>query len=261
MFKRIVDFFFSEDEEKEIERKSHEAKTRRDVKQNIDAKVTYKYPQNSPFRFPVIPDKQEGNPRDKKEVEIPSRKRRSRIRRPIESKKQEMQSIKNESNEPFRPTRVPSPIYGYRREVSPEVQDTPAFIRKQEEKAKKQEALALQTEEEISSEEASINKERLSLVPKTRERRIEKKEDLDIKEEIQARKPTLEIVSEVETVEAKRTIEVETEIQEKETRREASDEDYQVPMYLLNDPIRKNSEDLQWVEEQKNLLEETLSHF
>lgn len=37
--------------------------------------------------------------------------------------------------------------------------------------------------------------------------------------------------------------------------------DYSIPMHLLNDPIKTNATDQQWLQEQQRLLEETLVHF
>ena len=98
--------------------------------QSLHTKVTYKYPKNPRFRFPVIPDEPLDTPaylrkqQSQREMDFIERETKNRIN------EKPVRSIKKE---PFRPSRVASPIYGYRpRESMSEVEEVPAFIRKQE---------------------------------------------------------------------------------------------------------------------------------
>ncbi|TFJ92582.1 DNA translocase FtsK [Lentibacillus salicampi] len=108
-------------------------------KQDIRTRITYQYPAEKSFRFPVIPDQ----PHRKNESEIPAyqRKRsRDRDREGTPSEKpedddnnEETQKVyKPESGKPFTPSDVPSPIYGFQnRHKETTVEDVPAFQRKQ----------------------------------------------------------------------------------------------------------------------------------
>ncbi|WP_281975866.1 DNA translocase FtsK [Halobacillus litoralis] len=96
---------------------------------NAKTKMTYRYPKQGEFRFPVIPDQpnrnsEDGNedtsqheirpPRRKKAAEELPKVERKQRRRP--SRKQgdsQAQQLPETSSVPFTPTDVPSPIYGY----------------------------------------------------------------------------------------------------------------------------------------------------
>ncbi|QTN00110.1 DNA translocase FtsK [Sediminibacillus dalangtanensis] len=115
----------------------------------IHTKVSYQYPKNASFKFPVIPDLQdkgegarpayERRKQEKKyNVNETSRKEQNRdVHSPVE-KQQNKGSSKvepAESKQPFKLTEVPSPIYGFRQ--AKKDTDTPAFLRKQMEKGPK----------------------------------------------------------------------------------------------------------------------------
>ncbi|MCA0972767.1 DNA translocase FtsK [Halobacillus litoralis] len=102
---------------------------------NAKTKMTYKYPKQGEFRFPVIPD-QTTNRRRKApsfqphEEERPKREKRERQPKEVEeessTKKEEKEerSLPEISSIPFTPTDVPSPIYGYHaREMSQRVEE------------------------------------------------------------------------------------------------------------------------------------------
>jgi DNA segregation ATPase FtsK/SpoIIIE, S-DNA-T family len=89
---------------------------------NIDARITYQYPKGQ-FRFPLIPD--EGIPPIRKETKIRTQRRQIEEKKTIEavevpqkkvrshSKSEPLQ--KKRSSGPFRPTEIPSPIFGFKR--------------------------------------------------------------------------------------------------------------------------------------------------
>ncbi|HLR02411.1 MAG TPA: DNA translocase FtsK [Virgibacillus sp.] len=118
--------------------------TRQDNRE-VQSKVMYHYPKRSSFRFPVIPDE----PHEKETPEEPAYKRRETrqtIKNNQESIRQADQQtinyphqtdriVKKKTNAPFRPSEVPSPIYGYqKRKKDNDITDVPAYIRKKENK-------------------------------------------------------------------------------------------------------------------------------
>ncbi|MEC3885034.1 DNA translocase FtsK [Halobacillus sp. HZG1] len=108
-------------EEKNDQETLHNIEERNDV--NAKTKMTYRYPKQGEFRFPVIPDapgkaqnedESYQRPRRKKNVEqqepverIPQRKKRPR------KEEKGVEELPETSSIPFTPTDVPSPIYGY----------------------------------------------------------------------------------------------------------------------------------------------------
>ncbi|MFJ7753454.1 DNA translocase FtsK [Peribacillus muralis] len=101
-----------------------------------DTKILFQYPKGQ-FKFPLIPDQEQNkrNPRERtkenrapkqadrtKETRRPGRDPEPKRRRSDREPKPKMRSIDREqqskivpSNTPFRPTEIPSPIYGFRR--------------------------------------------------------------------------------------------------------------------------------------------------
>ncbi|SFG48786.1 DNA translocase FtsK [Halobacillus alkaliphilus] len=120
------------DDEEETQKEIKEQPKRQERQEmNAKTKMTYRYPKQGEFRFPVIPD-QSSTSHDKADSSRrPERARRSQSsnrtekqdqHKEVEStdkqpKKQQDQSEKKElpetSTVPFTPTDVPSPIYGY----------------------------------------------------------------------------------------------------------------------------------------------------
>jgi S-DNA-T family DNA segregation ATPase FtsK/SpoIIIE len=109
---------------------------------NVKAKMTYQYPKDKPFRFPVIPDQHSPQPEYKQRTKSPAYKRRksdtNRIKtirnRNIENKSTSTNKIyKKDPNTPFKPTEVPSPIHGFQtRQETKELENVPAYKRKRE---------------------------------------------------------------------------------------------------------------------------------
>src|SRR5699024_6106465 len=117
--------------------------------QEIKARMTYKYPENRPFRFPVIPDPMEN--REKNEYKPAYVRRNQESVQPAQPKKEKKASsptpvrkvYKDENAPPFQASDVPSPIYGFQKRDN-EVENVPAYARK---KAKKEERSEVQIEE------------------------------------------------------------------------------------------------------------------
>ncbi|WP_223881818.1 DNA translocase FtsK [Niallia endozanthoxylica] len=116
-------------------KKTYELKQNREMGKEVDAKIVYQYPKGE-FRFPLLPD-------DDKDDD---KKIRNRSPHPVEKKKQEqtqeriqkrtkrqslpdiqepvirkrMTEQENKNTRPFKPTDIPSPIFGYKKR--PEIQ-------------------------------------------------------------------------------------------------------------------------------------------
>ncbi|MDF0726460.1 DNA translocase FtsK [Cytobacillus sp. S13-E01] len=81
---------------------------------HIETRVTYQYPKGN-FRFPLIPDEQEQKTTVTKNKKSEVSKPVSVVKRSTTKKKEEQQTKKEKSKLPFRPTEVPSPVYGFAR--------------------------------------------------------------------------------------------------------------------------------------------------
>jgi S-DNA-T family DNA segregation ATPase FtsK/SpoIIIE len=147
----------------------HEADEQQEIRQenrnpNIKAKMTYQYPKEKPFRFPVIPDQQTERKTNAERPAYERRKPDARIQ-PINTMKSEQRNTnkvyKKNKDEPFTPTEVPSPIYGYQpRRKNKEIENVPAYKRKREKRMEslkdEETAFAEITEEGIHQTAAGI---------------------------------------------------------------------------------------------------------
>ncbi|WP_099158805.1 DNA translocase FtsK [Virgibacillus ndiopensis] len=169
--KKIKDLFFEEVPE-ENEQHAISRDDKRDKReQGIHTKVTYQYPNKKSFRFPVIPDKKS----EKHTMEKPAFERKNdnkqfsalhrtkdgnqRNTRKQPNKEDEAsrtQSMKTEGkidNKPFQPTQVASPIYGFNpRKKEKELDNVPAFVRKQTTVEKEDKEEKEETHRQIESE-------------------------------------------------------------------------------------------------------------
>ncbi|MBT2648281.1 DNA translocase FtsK [Bacillus sp. ISL-34] len=91
-----------------------------------DTKILFQYPKGQ-FKFPLIPDReQKRKPRERNREELEPKQGKNvtkeTTRRPVRDPEPKRRSFEREevskivpSNTPFRPTEIPSPIYGFRR--------------------------------------------------------------------------------------------------------------------------------------------------
>lgn len=145
MKKSLYDFFFYETIETiELSDEEKEKQQHAPIHKNVETKVTYEYPDNKEFRFPLIPDLEEKRVlKDNQTLDIPTYMRNDRMikkRRKKEDNEQEKAETferltdkkRTEETIRFVPTDVPSPIYGYQRRKNERmIQSTPAYIRRQ----------------------------------------------------------------------------------------------------------------------------------
>ena len=123
----------------------------------LHTKVAYQYPKKAPFRFPVIPDQAE----PQRKTEVPAYKRRQRqteeqtesldYRTPPKPKDD---LTPEKSKEPFKPTEVASPIYGYqkRTRLRPEVEQVPAYVRREQKQEMHENSASVNKEEKFDTE-------------------------------------------------------------------------------------------------------------
>lgn len=158
---KMKNFFLTEvEEEIEIEDSEQPQQNHQEIK----ARMTYKYPENRPFRFPVIPDPMEK--REKNEYKPAYVRRKQESVQPAKPKKEKKASsptpvrkvYKDENAPPFQASDVPSPIYGFQKRDN-EVENVPAYARK---KAKNEERSEVQIEEQIEQIKEQKQEEPLS---------------------------------------------------------------------------------------------------
>ncbi|MCH1625348.1 DNA translocase FtsK [Fredinandcohnia sp. SECRCQ15] len=302
--KRLLQLLNLTDEE-EIEQKESEYKPQQ---KHIEAKVTYDYPKGN-FRFPLIPDthSKKTNASNRPKVSNPSRKKENRT--DTNSNK----SIK----QPFRPTDIPSAVYGYGKPKSKEViefeLDPPTSIEN------KQEHMPIVSQEEVA---ASINlvdnqqiKQEYFQQPLEQVERIEEDESLEpleqdhsinitdilkeLKEEPEIEQQQEELQNEVDEdldiEEPELEPDPEPEVQARKTphvpfnvmmlkqdrdklkksesikrepvpltieKEETEILNYHFPkLDVLHSPPIEQIGDNQWLEQQRNILDETLRNF
>src|SRR5699024_218972 len=305
--KKVSDFFFYEKElieevKEEVQEVKPETINRQMTETNraVNAKVTYQYPkeEETPFRFPVIPDI------DAEELSV--RKRRKQIKT--------VTNLENDlEKDPL--------IYGYHRQKSvKELDDVPAFMRRREIRQTQQK----DHEEVVEQKEADhplLNHTR----PDELDRVFRKRDGL-LEEEAKKKQPrqsrrtgrtntqSIDQPSEVEQKIVERTSSSQeahvAKVNQSKEEHEAfnnvpkvdevkplayhddqhhsmssvedkQDHEHQVssesfpteqtanqvelmedvPSYLLNDPVIPTDDDTEWLREQQLLLEQTLKHF
>ncbi|MFD2926256.1 DNA translocase FtsK [Halobacillus naozhouensis] len=150
-FKNKFKGLFDSDEDQTQRRKPHESK-RNHHESNANTKMTYKYPKAGNFRFPVIPDTSKQNNHEKPAYKTRSKKREQEkkrefnydgftkegkkskedtYRKSAEKSKQSKPKLPETSSQPFTPSDVPSPIYGYNPRAKPVVNEEEPEYKKQ----------------------------------------------------------------------------------------------------------------------------------
>src|SRR5690625_6928485 len=130
---KVRSWLFIEEIIEETDDADRRETSKKNKRQDVETKMYYQYPEKTSSRFPNIDDHQD----IKKDV--PAYKRREEVneRHSIQSDPQPKEEpiekpIIKEDRKPFKPSRVPSPIYGYqKREEIKKVENIPTFVRKQ----------------------------------------------------------------------------------------------------------------------------------
>lgn len=285
MFKRFFDFF-DEDEDPLLREgkllRREKRVSRRPSTHHIEAKVIYKYPKNSSVdqrdERHLIKNRQKDRLKKRHQFSNHISKRESKTRE---------RKTKRKEKKPFQPSRVASPIYGFKERVDERVQDTPAFLRKedlatnQENNRNVQELLVdrnfaknqQRTKESstfIQRKESTVENIRAAMNPF----QANKQKTSDFKENSNAQvdrfrilptkkqKESIETSSDQKSTSIKNGQNFDTlQIKTKKDKTTLIDSTLPLPLTLLETPKKENAADKGWIREQKKRLEETLSHF
>ncbi|WP_232824314.1 MULTISPECIES: DNA translocase FtsK [Paraliobacillus] len=256
-------------------------KTRRNHTSNnhVETKVSYEYPTNRKFDFPIIPDKPK--------KEFSRRPSVSELETNVAKFKDKQLPEEKVFKRKFSATEVPSPIYGFGKRPGKTIEtDTPAFLRK--EKIHQQSNLTFSTTEDLLDETLSDDKlnklhednpyikpqvieekevafENFSQVEQVNEIEVDNVEAARFEEKQKTVEFNNRKVRERNAVpfnvrmrpsDKKRYHQKNNQIQQQQSKKNAAP-----PLYLLNDPIKRSAGNQQWIEEQATLLETTLKQF
>ncbi|MDC3415795.1 DNA translocase FtsK [Aquibacillus salsiterrae] len=264
-------------------------------KDQIHTRMTYKYPSNRSFHFPVIPDLPDRSKEEGTHQYNNTQPEKTKNKSQVDNKKEQ-------DKKPFKATDVPSPVYGFTRNKKDV--DVPTFIRKRDQsnpifdRIDKQDWIPTDSEitsendslEVIETKEVKFSNEQAKMIEESeKDLTVDRLPDLlltsDFDEEITEHKPK-QLVSEENKVNSERS-NVEQTRESREIKKDShptpkkvvpfnvimrpSDKRLQhqsnaklhkaPPIHLLNDPIERTMKDSEWVNDQKELLTTTLKHF
>lgn len=282
--KALFRYIFGEHEPKKI-RKQQQSVPTNEYKE-IEAKVVYEYPKGK-FRFPLIPDE----PKERTKERTYEPKRSSLQTDSLKKKTYRIERAASESRA-FRPTDVPSPVFGYKRmervERNRENEPIVEFELPVVEKVEKMEHVHIQAAElaEKGDQPASKISEHMMQVSEpldnevdnfVHEKKDEKQEGIDVVEEKVEQKQQVEEQRKQEQVEEK------SEQNKEEQTRQRSGVPYNVMMLkqdrekwkerqqkqsyvfpslsLLHAPVIRHEDDEAWLKEQTERLNETFKNF
>lgn len=256
--------------------------------QKMETKVAYQYPNHKKFNFPILPDEEKQS------------RRISRTRKVTNQNDYNKDGMDKQRRKPFRPTSVPSPVYGFQeRPNQTNHTDVPAFLRKVE--IKKQTEAIVNNESEQShttpletsdlmretemnvTETSEINRNiqaanhadyQEKVIPPDYESDVSEEEPLSKKQKIMhsstantAESPEGMHHSEVKK-RNKQPFNVRMQpsdkkryYQKQQVNKQAIENNNKPPIHLLNDSMPKQSNSNEWVHEQAKLLENTLKQF
>lgn len=150
-------------------------------RQPVKAKITYRYPENRTFPFPAIPDERKPKMDDK---DIPAYLRRNEIEERkktdrVPENRHKRKVYKPDNAPPFKPTKVPSPIYGFQKRPKrgKEAEDVPAYIRKKQEQTKLQAEAERNEEIEQLEQTPAFGEQVVTETAATTEETIEKEKE------------------------------------------------------------------------------------
>ncbi len=280
----------------EVIEEQREIHSDQQTKSKLQARVTYQYPENKNFRFPVIPDQQTQKKQKKEEIPAYQRKREetkkpksqpraNNIPKEPEIKSQFAKVYKKNTDVPFKPTDVPSPVYGFHREKKQEeLEKVPAFKRKPKEEAVEQDEVVMEaaptleqetepTESVMMDEPVEVEKQELDQTPivepiidqkESRVPRNPARKRHRMKHDENKHMPSKHVPYNVIMTprDKKRQMDGATKRKTDSTEKVITTTgNYRIPYHLLNDPVPRDNDDRIWVEQQQELLEETLKHF
>lgn len=274
--KNTLKQWFDNEEMSEEKTKPENVQTNQHREEKMETKVSYQYPRNRSFNFPL--DVDQPTNKESRKVEPELKQSKTQLKRE-EVPKANREDIKKR---PFRASDVPSPVYGFQTKMKETKVDNidnevPAFIRKKEERNNINMLITEQTNEE-EKKDAVINAVEDSSVD------LDQSEKND-QDQIQVGNSTpLKPISEVEysvenkeisnekskkTVDMKKKDPFNVRMRPSDKRRyysaENKKENYKdtvsPPLHLLDDHSKALTKDNRWLEEQADRLIKTLEQF
>ncbi|MCP8617151.1 DNA translocase FtsK [Salirhabdus salicampi] len=236
------------------------------AKKIVQAKMSYQYPKKGSFRFPIIPDD-----------ERPNKESRKRDRYPVTDEKVQQHKQHTDYDRPlFRPTDVPSPIYGFQKKKDhslvdeiQEIEEVPSFVRKETrvQKENNREETTINPKEFLQVDRSSYHLENQEKLPHSQNNHTVKpiKPPTTIREHVK-KQPTV-VESSEQTSHSNNENEDIVHFQDKVVehrmfnKHEESVERTQPPYHLLKEAPLNDDEDQTWIHDQKERLEITLEHF
>lgn len=256
-WKRLWNRMFSKQDEETQDKHSHIQPGRfPSTQRESDAKIIHQYPKNGNFRFPLIPDDEVTES----------------IERKIPTRRKPRAEVEKFTGRDFKASDVPSPVYGFGERTINEVVNSrveQTVLEHEDEKhdlaqAEEGEGNEVQQEEQIEEvhspelEQTPLEHEQAHS-PTTRQEKMESEQTEEQPKQVQVRPNLVAYPSEQKKI----RIQQETE-KPKSVMMFTADRNrnYFYPkLDLLDAPIQKQEDDSFWLEEQKNLLNETLTNF
>ncbi|UZD14927.1 DNA translocase FtsK [Virgibacillus natechei] len=245
--------------------------------------MMYKYPDQTSFRFPVIPDtdNEKSKPLDTPAFERKKMNQIERENQPNQSNEAAEQPnfnkkiYKKNEDVPFVPTEVPSPVYGYQPtgKAEKQIENVPAFQRKKEKvEEEKSSSSVLEEQEELEEQSSSsvleeqeeqssseVIEEQEELEEQSRSEVIEEQEEL----EEQSRSEVIEEQEELEEQSRSEVIEEQEELEEQsrsEVIEEQEEPEEESPSEVIDeqeDPEEQSPSEV--IDEQEELEEQSRS--
>ena len=217
---------------------------KRETSDAIETKITYQYPKNKSFRFPMPVD----------EPAIHNRERRRPRNEKVINHNNDASEKEVENRKPFKASEVPSPIHGYQtidRESSKSL-EKPAFLRRdRNERLKNREEKSKKDSVQIKKQSAVKDFRR-----SRREQSLKEKESDDL---------TLQRENNPNDQQKIRTDRPRTRTNKRHQQQERNQQTEQqknLPQLdLLNDQTGQTIFDRDWIEQQSKMLTETLAEF
>ncbi len=256
-WKRWWNRMFSKQDEETQDKHSHIQPGRfPSTQRENDAKIIHQYPKNGNFRFPLIPDDEVTES----------------IERKIPTRRKPRAEVEKFTGRDFKASDVPSPVYGFGERTINEVVNSrveQTVLEHEDEKhdlaqAEEGEGNEVQQEEQIEEvhspelEQTPLEHEQAHS-PTTRQEKMESEQTEEQPKQVQVRPNLVAYPSEQKKI----RIQQETEKPKSVLMFTADrNRNYFYPkLDLLDAPIQKQEDDSLWLEEQKNLLNETLTNF
>lgn len=281
--RKLRNLFIDEVEELEQQEKT----SSESYNSNVKARVSYQYPKERTFRFPVIPDQpQRTNNQESHTYQKEEKYQKQEKVYDIDVEYHEHKVYKK-TEEPFKVSEIPSPIYGFRKrsESNEKIEEIPAFQRKEQNMFLKKgidntsdlEKTEIQVPElekiEVEKEIASTKEQDFSSNRKEQEKEIQHEEKEKVSSSNEPEKTYTYPFNVIMSPSDKKRLREKKEKQNKQSAQTADNRFHKntviiekpkknyLPYHLLDDTEPKSDSNVQWIREQQRLLEQTLKYF